>query len=82
MSTLAVNEILSFTELKAFDRDDRRQSQRPRPQARRSRLPALRQGVAGRTPRTDFRLSAAGRRALEKYLDQMEALIRATRRRA
>ena len=36
---------------------------------------------AGRTPRTEFRLSAAGRRSLEKYLDHMDALIRATRKR-
>lgn len=35
---------------------------------------------AGRTPRTEYRLSTAGRRALEKYLDHMEALIRATRK--
>ena len=35
---------------------------------------------AGRTPRTEFRLSAAGRRALEKYLDHMDALIRTTRK--
>ena len=36
---------------------------------------------AGRVPRTEYRLTAAGRRALEKYLDHMGALIRATRRR-
>jgi DNA-binding PadR family transcriptional regulator len=36
---------------------------------------------AGRVPRTEYRLTAAGRRALEKYLDHMDALIRATRRR-
>jgi DNA-binding PadR family transcriptional regulator len=36
---------------------------------------------AGRTPRTEYRLSAAGRRALEKYLDHMDAIIRATRKR-
>ena len=35
---------------------------------------------AGRTPRTEYRLSAAGRRALEKYLDHMDSLIRATRK--
>ena len=35
---------------------------------------------AGRTPRTEYRLSAAGRRAFEKYLDHMDALIKATRR--
>ncbi len=36
---------------------------------------------AGRTPRTEYRLSAAGRRAFEKYLDHMDALIRAARKR-
>ena len=35
---------------------------------------------AGRTPRTEFRLSTVGRKALEKYLDHMDALIRATRK--
>ena len=35
---------------------------------------------AGRTPRTEYRLSAAGRRAFEKYLDHMDALIKATRK--
>jgi len=34
---------------------------------------------AGRTPRTEYRLTGAGRRALERYLDHMEALIHATR---
>ena len=33
----------------------------------------------GRVPRTDYRLTAAGKRALERYLDHMEALIRAMR---
>ncbi len=33
----------------------------------------------GRTPRTVFRLTPAGRRALEKYLDHMDAIIRAAR---
>ena len=37
---------------------------------------------AGRTPRTEYRLITAGRRALEKYLDHMEALIRATRKKS
>lgn len=34
---------------------------------------------AGRVPKTEFRLTAAGRRALERYVDHMEALIRAVR---
>ena len=33
----------------------------------------------GRTPRTDFELTARGRKALQAYLDHMEAIIRATR---
>jgi DNA-binding MarR family transcriptional regulator len=32
-----------------------------------------------RTPRTEYRLTAPGRRALERYLDHMEAIIRAAR---
>ena len=35
----------------------------------------------GRVPRTEYRLSDEGRRALQRYLDHMEALIRATRER-
>jgi hypothetical protein len=30
-------------------------------------------------PRTEYRLSGAGRRALERYLEHMEALIKSTR---
>ena len=37
--------------------------------------------VQGRVPKTEYRLSPAGRRALERYLEHMEALIRATRER-
>jgi DNA-binding transcriptional ArsR family regulator len=33
----------------------------------------------GRVPKTEYRLTATGRRALERYLDHMEALIHATR---
>ena len=33
----------------------------------------------GRVPKTEYQLTAAGRRALERYLDHMEALIHATR---
>ena len=33
----------------------------------------------GRTPKTEYRLTAPGRRALERYLDHMEAIIHATR---
>ena len=33
----------------------------------------------GRLPKTEYRLTGAGKRALERYLNHMEALIRATR---
>ena len=33
----------------------------------------------GRLPKTEYRLAGAGRKALERYLNHMEALIRATR---
>ena len=36
---------------------------------------------SGRTPRTEYTLTASGRRALEKYLDHMDAIIRAARSR-
>ena len=36
---------------------------------------------SGRTPRTVYTLTATGRRALEKYLGHMDAIIRATRKR-
>jgi DNA-binding MarR family transcriptional regulator len=35
---------------------------------------------SGRTPRTTYKLTVPGRRALEKYLDHMDAIIRAARR--
>ena len=38
-------------------------------------------GFDGRVPRTEFRLTEDGRRALRRYLDHLEALIEATRRR-
>ena len=36
-------------------------------------------GFEGRMPRTEYRLAAAGRRAFEKYLAHMEAIIKAAR---
>jgi DNA-binding PadR family transcriptional regulator len=40
---------------------------------------ACTKSFAGRLPKTEYRLTSAGRKALEKYLSHMEALIRATR---
>jgi DNA-binding MarR family transcriptional regulator len=39
----------------------------------------VRKGFAGRTPRTEFALTDAGRQALERYLSAMEDIMRAAR---
>ena len=61
-------------------RDHRRQPERARAQARGGRVHrrAPSRSRAG-VPQTEYRLTPLGRRALERYLDHMEALIRATR---
>jgi DNA-binding transcriptional ArsR family regulator len=80
MSALAVNDVLSFNELKALtDTTDGNLSVHSRKLEDAGYLHCDK-SFAGRMPRTEFTLTAAGRRALEKYLDHMEALIRATRR--
>jgi DNA-binding PadR family transcriptional regulator len=33
-------------------------------------------GFEGRVPRTDYKITAAGRRAMEKYFEQMRALMK------
>ena len=37
----------------------------------------MKKSFAGRTPLTEYKITAAGRKALTRYLDHMEALIRA-----
>jgi DNA-binding transcriptional ArsR family regulator len=79
VSALAVHESLSFTELKALvGITDGNLSVHAR-KLEDAGYVECRKGFAGRVPRTDFRLTAAGRRALDGYLDHMEALIRRTR---
>ena len=81
MSALAVNDVLSFNELKAItETTDGNLSVHARKLEDAGYL-LCEKSFAGRTPRTDYKLSAAGKRALEKYLDHMDALIRATRKR-
>jgi DNA-binding HxlR family transcriptional regulator len=80
MSALAVNEVLSFNELKSMtETTDGNLSVHAR-KLEDAGYVLCEKSFAGRTPRTDYRLSAAGKRALEKYLDHMDALIRATRK--
>jgi DNA-binding HxlR family transcriptional regulator len=79
VSALAVSEKLSFNELKALlATSDGNLSVHAR-KLEDGGYVACSKFFEGRTPRTEFRLTAAGRRALERYLDEMEGLIQATR---
>jgi DNA-binding MarR family transcriptional regulator len=79
ISALAVNDRLSFNDLKSLLRTtDGNLSVHARKLEEADYIDCIK-SFDGRTPRTEFRLTGAGRRALEKYLNHMEALIRATR---
>jgi len=79
VSALAVNESLTFNELKTLlETSDGNLSVHARKLEDAGYL-VCHKSFEGRVPRTEYRLTAAGRRALERYLDHMEALIRATR---
>jgi DNA-binding HxlR family transcriptional regulator len=81
LSALAVNESLSFTELRnLLKTTDGNLSVHARKLEDAGYL-ACRKTFEGRVPHTEYRLTATGRRSLERYLDHMEALIAATRRR-
>ena len=79
VSSLAVNETLSFNELKSIlATTDGNLSVHAR-KLEDAGYVECRKSFQGRMPRTEFRLTPAGRTALQRYLDHMEALIRATR---
>ena len=81
VSALAVNRSLSFNELKGMlALTDGNLSVHARKLEEAGYLECSK-SFEGRTPRTEFRLTASGRRALEAYLDHMEALIHAVRER-
>jgi DNA-binding transcriptional ArsR family regulator len=80
MSALAASESVSFTDLRTITgTTDGNLSVHAR-RLEEAGYVACEKTFAGRTPRTEYRLTAAGRRAFEKYLDHMDALIKATRR--
>jgi DNA-binding HxlR family transcriptional regulator len=81
VSALAVNDTLTFNDLKRLmHTTDGNLSVHAR-KLEDAAYVTCTKSFAGRVPRTEYRLTAAGRRALERYLDHMEALIRATRER-
>jgi DNA-binding HxlR family transcriptional regulator len=79
VSALAVNETMTFNELKELLRTtDGNLSVHAR-KLEEGQYIACEKYFEGRVPRTEYRITASGRRALQTYLDHMEALIRATR---
>ena len=81
VSALAVNRSLTFNELKALLKTtDGNLSVHARKLEEADYIVCTK-SFHGRLPKTEYRLAAGGRRALERYLNHMEALIRATRER-
>ena len=79
ISALAVNDRLSFTDLKTLlQTTDGNLSVHAR-KLEDAQYISCDKTFENRMPRTEYRLTAAGRRALEKYLVHMEALIKAVR---
>jgi DNA-binding transcriptional ArsR family regulator len=79
-SALAAGGEMSFTDLRsALNATDGNLSVHAR-KLEDAAYVACDKGFEGRTPRTTFKLTASGRRALEKYLDHMDAIIKAARR--
>ena len=82
VSALAVNETLSFNDLKRLmSTTDGNLSVHAR-KLEEAEYISCTKSFEGRVPKTEYRLTASGRRALERYLDHMEALIQATRDRS
>jgi DNA-binding MarR family transcriptional regulator len=79
LSALAVNRALTFTDLKELLKtSDGNLSVHARKLEDAGYL-ACSKSFEGRLPRTRYQLTARGRRALERYLDHMEAVIEAMR---
>jgi DNA-binding MarR family transcriptional regulator len=79
VSALAVNDTLTFNDLKRLLKTtDGNLSVHARKLEDAGYIVCTK-SFERRLPRTEFRLSAAGRQALERYLDHMEALIRSMR---
>jgi DNA-binding MarR family transcriptional regulator len=81
LSALAVNESLTFNDLKKLmATTDGNLSVHAR-KLEEAEYIACTKSFEGRMPKTAYSITATGRRALERYLDHMEALIKATRER-
>jgi DNA-binding transcriptional ArsR family regulator len=81
LSALAVNDRMSFGDLKtALQTTDGNLSVHAR-KLEEAEYVLCEKSFEGRVPKTEYTITSAGRRALERYLDHMESLIRAARER-
>jgi DNA-binding MarR family transcriptional regulator len=81
LSALAVNERMSFGDLKSLLRTtDGNLSVHAR-KLEEAEYVLCEKSFEGRVPKTEYSITPTGRRALERYLDHMESLIRAARER-
>ncbi len=79
VSALAVNDSLTFNELKRLlQTTDGNLSVHAR-RLEEAKYVECNKSFEGRMPRTEYRLTAAGRKAFERYLNHMEALIHSLR---
>ena len=79
VSALAVNERLTFNDLKRLlETTDGNLSVHAR-KLEDAKYIAVDKSFEGRMPKTEYRLTAASRRAFEKYIAHMESLIKAVR---
>jgi len=80
ISALAANEKMSFGDLKKLlDTTDGNLSVHAR-KLEDAGYVDCKKSFAGRTPLTEYKITTSGRKALERYLDHMEALIKAMRK--
>ena len=80
LSALSVNRTLTFTELKTLlETTDGNLSVHAR-KLEEAKYIACKKSFNGRVPQTVYKLTETGRRALEKYLSHMEALIQAVKK--
>src|ERR1700687_2282948 len=80
ISALAVNESLTFNDLKQLLKTtDGNLSVHAR-RLEEAEFITCTKSFDGRTPRTEYRITTSGRRALQAYLAQMEKLIETTRK--
>jgi DNA-binding MarR family transcriptional regulator len=79
VSALAVNECLTFNELKKLlQTTDGNLSVHAR-RLEEAEYITCSKSFEGRMPKTEYKLTPAGRKAFERYLNHMEALIQAMR---